>query len=72
MKQFIENLRLRFMTEEQWEKRREQRHKELDEAIERSKQEYAEFLKEVDHGIRKGHWHVRQAEDQGDGGTPRI
>lgn len=58
MKQFIENLRLRFMTEEQWEKRRERRHKEIDEALARQKTEYAEFLEEVDKGIERSNRNV--------------
>lgn len=54
MRKLINQIQERFMTDEQWEKRREQRHKELDEAIARSKEEYETFMQEVKKGVERG------------------
>lgn len=54
MRKLINRIQERFMTDEQWEKRREQRHKEVDEALARSKEEYDAFLEEVRKGVERG------------------
>lgn len=52
MRKLINRIQEYYMTDEQWQKRREQRHKEIDEAIARSKQEYEAFLREVEKGLK--------------------
>lgn len=59
----IKRLREYFMTEKQWEKKREIQHKKVEAGIERSKKEYEDFLAEVDKGIERSRRHVQQTAD---------
>lgn len=61
----IKRLREYFMTDKQWEMKREKQHMKVEAGIARSKKEYEDFLAEVDKGIERSKRRVQQTTDQG-------